>query len=129
MSAPVLCADAAEAVERELEENGVRGKVIPPDGYLREKTAGKYADTIDAEVERVLDELLSAERIKRIVRRAFRERHNLPDSRRWIEEAFKEDGSLSWRTALEGKLARRSGELRAEVREAVEKTVRKMLAD
>ncbi|MDP8951312.1 MAG: hypothetical protein M3N18_03565 [Actinomycetota bacterium] len=118
-----------EYIERKLKEHGVRGKVIPPDGYLREKTAGKYADTIDAEVERVLNELLSAKRIKRIVRRAFRERHNLPDARRWIEEAFKEDGSLSWRVALDRKLAHRSGELRAEVREAVEKSVRKMLAE
>ncbi len=118
-----------EYIERKLEEHGVRGKVIPPDEYLREKTAEKYEDAIDGEVERVLEEILSAERIKRIVRRAFKERHNLPDARQWIEEAFKEDRSLSWRVAVERKLARRSEELRGEVREAVEKSVRKVLAE
>lgn len=118
-----------EYIERKLEENGVRGKVMPPEEYLRKDTTDKYETTIDGEVERVLDELLSTERIKRIVRRAFKERHNLPDAHQWIEDAFKEDDSLSWRRAVDKKLTQRSGELRDDVREAVEKAARKMLAE
>jgi hypothetical protein len=118
-----------EYIERKLEENGVRGKVIPPEEYLRKDTMDKYETTIDGEVERVLDELLSTERIKRIVRRAFKERHNLPDAHQWIEDAFKEDDSLSWRRAVDKKLTQRSGELRDDVREAVEKAARKMLSE
>jgi hypothetical protein len=118
-----------EYIERKLEENGVRGKVIPPEEYLRKHTVEKYEATIDGEVERALDELLSTERIKRIARRAFKERHNLPDACQWIEDAFKEDDSLSWRRAVDKKLTQRSGELQAEVRDTVEKAIRKMLSE
>ncbi len=118
-----------EYIERKLEEAGVRGKVIPPEEYLRKDTADKYETTIDGQVERALGEILSTERIKRIARRAFKERHNLHDAHQWIEDAFKEDDSLSWRRAVDKKLEQRSGELHAEVRDTVEKAIRKMLSE
>ncbi len=125
LTAPQLIA----YLESSLEANGVRGKVIPPEDYLRDAARSKYVDEVHAETRRIIDGLVQTERIQKIVARVLRERYNLNDARQWIEEGFKEDATLSWTDPLKSTLAKRSVDLRAELGEVVERALKKLLEE
>jgi len=118
-----------EYLERALEENGVRGKVIPPDDYLKDDVRSKYEAEVRSEVRRIIDDLVSTERIQKMVTRLFRERYELENAGRWIEEGFEEDDRLSWETPLKRRLSRRSGELGADLEQAVGRVFEKLLSE
>jgi hypothetical protein len=125
LSAPQVIA----YLERALEENGVRGKVVPPDDYLKDDVRSKYEAEVHSEVRCIVDEIASTGRIQKIVTRLFRERYKLDDARQWIEEGFGEDDTLNWETPLKHRLSRKSVELEAELKQAVQRVFEKMLSE
>jgi hypothetical protein len=52
-----------EYIERKLEENGVRGKVIPPDEALKERREAMYRAKVDGWVDEVIAEMLDADEL------------------------------------------------------------------
>ena len=54
-----------EYIERKLEENGVRGKVIPPDEKLGGLADEKYRDLSAEWVAKTIDELISSEELEK----------------------------------------------------------------
>src|SRR5215216_6851468 len=56
-----------EYIERKLEENGVRGKVIPPDDALAEKREAMYREKADGWVDAVIAEMLDTDELKKKV--------------------------------------------------------------
>ncbi len=125
LSAPQVIA----YLERALEENGVRGKVIPPDDYLHGDVHEKYASEVRSEVRRIVDDIASTERIQKIVTRLFRERYELGNARQWIEKGFEEDDKLNWEAPVRRRLSQRSVELEAELQQTVRKVFKKMLSE
>jgi hypothetical protein len=118
-----------EYIERKLEENGVRGKVIPPDDKLSKLTDKTYREHHAAWVEEVLHDLVSLDDMKKALADEFVERFELEHARRYIEEEFEKDKTLSWREALKNKLAATQKEhfehaLKAAVRERVVETLK-----
>jgi hypothetical protein len=93
-----------EYIERKLEENGVRGKLIPPDDKLMELAEEKYRDLSTEWVTEAIDDLISSEEIKKEIADQFLDEFKLDEARRRIEARFDKDRSLSWRTALEKSL-------------------------
>src|SRR5215211_1288762 len=83
-----------EYIEKKLEENGVRGKVIPSEDKLEAMAEDIYRNK-HAEW---IDELLEDSGIKEKVADEFLEKFNLKDARKYIEDGLKEDDALSWRT-------------------------------
>jgi len=118
-----------EYLERALEENGVRGKVIPPDDYLKDDVRSKYEAEVRSEVRRIIDDLVSTERIQKVVTRLFRERYELENAGQWIEEGFEEDDRLSWEAPLKRRLSRKSWELEAELEQTVGRVFEKMISE
>jgi hypothetical protein len=116
-------------LERALEENGVRGKVIPPDDYLNDDVRSKYEAEVRSQVRRIVDDIASTERIQKIVTRLFRERYELESAVQWIEEGFEEDARLSWEAPLKRRLSRKSGELEAELEQTVGRVFEKVLSE
>jgi hypothetical protein len=114
-----------EYIEGKLKENGVRGKVIPPQDKLEELAENTYR-TKHAEW---IDELLEKAGIKEKVADKFLEKFNLEDTRKYIEDGFKEDDALSWRTALENRLAALQEEHQDALRDAVREAVIEALKD
>jgi hypothetical protein len=114
-----------EYIERKLEENGVRGKVIPPDDKLEAMAEDIYR-TKHAEW---IDELLENAGIKEKVADEFLENFNLEDARKYIEDGFEKDNALSWRTALENMLTALQEEHAEALKEAVRKAVVEALRD
>src|SRR5215212_7857917 len=53
-----------EYIERKLEENGVRGKVIPPDDALKERCEAMYQEKIGGWVDEAIAELLQGDELK-----------------------------------------------------------------
>ena len=93
-----------EYIERKLEENGVRGKVIPPDEKLGELAEEKYRDLSAEWVAKTIEDLISSEELGKEIADQFLDEFNLDEARRHIEARFDKDRSLSWRTALEKRL-------------------------
>jgi hypothetical protein len=110
-------------IERKLEENGVRGKVIPPDQRLSELAGEmyrkKHAEWVDALVKEMF-----LEQIKEDLAKEFEERFDLASARAHIEKKFGGERALSWREALERKLAELQEEHRGELKDAIAKKVR-----
>ncbi len=125
LSAPQVIA----YLEGALEANGARGKVIPPDDYLKADVSEKYESRVRSEVSRIVDEIASTERIKRIVTRLFRKRYELGDARQWIGKGFEEDDKLNWETPVKRRLSQRSVELESELQQVVMKVFMKMLSE
>jgi hypothetical protein len=125
LSSPQL----VEYVQRKLRENGVRPKVIPPDGVLEKLSDAKYRTLSAGWVTAAINELISTEDIKRDIAEEFVEKFGLGDARRYIEEGFEEDDSLSWREALGAELEEIREEHAAEFKAAVEKKLRERLRD
>ncbi len=119
-----------EYIERKLEENGVRGKVIPPDDALGGLAEGMYREEHDARIDAMVKEMF-LEDLKAELAEEFKEHFELdaPTVRKSIEKKFDGDRTLSWRDALKA----RFGELQEEhddaLRDAVREKVRKRLED
>jgi hypothetical protein len=117
-----------EYIERKLKENGVRGKVIPPEEALAERCEAMYREKIGRWVEDIIAEMLDTEELKVKMAEEFQGRFKLQEARAWIETAFKRDDTLSWRDALKATLqadydAKHKDALEKAVRESVHKTV------
>jgi hypothetical protein len=117
-----------EYIERKLEENGVRGKVIPPDEALKERREAMYREKVEGWVDEVIAEMLDADEIKNKMVEEFQERFGLDKAREWIEKGFEDDRAQSWRGVLKAKLERlyedeHASDLRDSVREYVQESV------
>jgi len=93
-------------IERKLKENGVRGKVIPPDEALAEKREEMYRKKVEGWVDEILAEVLDTDELKNKMAEEFQERFKLQGAKAWIEASFKGDETLSWRDALNDTLRR-----------------------
>ena len=93
-----------EYIERKLKENGVRGKVIPPDDALKERREAMYREKIDGWVEDIIAELLVTDELKKKVADEFEERFRLEGAERWIKTGFKRDDTQSWGAVLNATL-------------------------
>jgi hypothetical protein len=114
-----------EYIERKLEENGVRGKVIPPDDKLTELAEEKYRDLSTEWVTEAIDDLISSEEFKKEIADAFVDKFGLDGVRHHIVERFDKDRALSWRDALEARLE----EVREKHADAFESAVEKKLRE
>src|SRR5215213_3980616 len=117
-----------EYIERKLKENGVRGKVIPPDEALAERREAMYRAKVDGWVDEVIAEMLDADELKNKMAEQFQERFGLDEAREWIEKGFEDDRAQSWRGVLKAKLEKlyedeHKGDLRDSVREYVQESV------
>ena len=93
-----------EYVEEKLKENGVRGKVIPPEDKLSELAEEMYRREDERWVEEALHDLVSLEEVKKGVADEFMGEFELGNARRFIEEGLEQDRTLSWRGAFKKKL-------------------------
>jgi hypothetical protein len=117
-----------EYIERKLEENGVRGKVIPPDGRLGELSGEIYREEQDAWIDTVVKEMF-LETLKDELAKEFEEHFELdaPTVRKSIEEKFEKDRALSWRAALKERFAELQGRHGGALKESVREKVREHL--
>jgi hypothetical protein len=112
-----------EYIERKLEENGVRGKVIPPEEKLGELADEMYCEKHAAWVEETLRDLVSFDDIKKALADEFAGKFKLEEAKRYIEEGFENDKTLSWRDALSNKLGTIQEEQGYALKEAVQKRI------
>jgi hypothetical protein len=117
-----------EYIERKLEENGVRGKVIPPYEALKERREAMYREKVRVWVGESIDEMLGVPDLKEKVAKEFQERFKLQGARAWVEAGFKRDDSQSWRDALKDTLqrahdAKHKTDMEASVRKHIRETV------
>src|SRR5215204_1689342 len=66
-----------EYIERKLEENGVRGKVIPPEAALKERREKMYREKVEGWVDDIIAEMLDADKLKNKMVEEFEERFKL----------------------------------------------------
>jgi hypothetical protein len=116
-----------EYIEEKLAENGVRGKVIPPDDKLGELAEEKYRDLSAGWVADAIEDLVSAEDLKKEIADEFAERFGLSEARQYIEDHFEDDRAASWRDALEKKLEAIRDEHADAFKAAVEEKLRERL--
>jgi hypothetical protein len=116
-----------EYIERKLEENGVRGKVIPPDDKLSELADEKYRTLSAGWASEVLDELIAAEDLKKEIADEFIDKFGLSEARSYIEDHFDKNRAASWREALETRLEAIRTEHADAFKAAVEKKLREHL--
>jgi hypothetical protein len=113
-----------EYIERKLQENGVRGKVIPPDEKLKEMAEAKYRELSAEWVAEAIDELVSRNDLDENIANKFVDEFELGESRGRIEARFEGDRSLSWREAIEDSLEdarkKHADAFKDAVREAIE---------
>jgi polyhydroxyalkanoate synthesis regulator phasin len=113
-----------EYIERKLQENSVRGKVIPPDEKLKEMAEAKYRELSAEWVAEAIDELVSRNELDENIANKFVDEFELGESRGRIEARFEGDRSLSWREAIEDSLEdarkKHADAFKDAVREAVE---------
>jgi hypothetical protein len=117
-----------EYIERKLEENGVRGKVIPPEEALAERREKIYREKVEGWVDEAIAEMLDLGELKNKMVEEFQERFGLDAAREWIEKGFEDDRAQSWRGVLKAKLEKlyedeHKGDLRDSVREYVQESV------
>jgi hypothetical protein len=118
-----------EYIERKLAENGVRGKVIPPEDALAERREAMYQEKTGSWVEDIIEEILDTDKLKKQMAEEFQDRFKLQGARAWIETGFKRDDTLSWRDALKGTLqAIYDAEHKADLEEAVWEYIRESVA-
>jgi len=118
-----------EYIERKLKENGVRGKVIPPEEALAERRQKMYREKVEGWVDEAITEMLDVDGLKDKMVEEFEERFKLQGARAWIETGFKRDDTLSWRDALKDTLraayeGKHKADLRDSVREYVQESVK-----
>jgi hypothetical protein len=115
-----------EYIERKLEENDVRGKVIPPDEALKERRETMYREKVEGWVEEIIAEILDTDELKKKMVEEFQRRFGLDGAREWIEKGFEEDRSKSWRGVLKEKLDKLYKDAHEDdLQEAVREYVRK----
>ncbi len=114
-------------IERKLEESGVRGKVIPPEGRLAQMADEKYRALSAGWVTEVIEGLISSEEFKKEIADEFLDEFGLDQARRHIEERFEKDRSLSWREALEARLEEVREKHADALKAAVEEKLRERL--
>jgi hypothetical protein len=123
LSAPNLIA----YTERKLAEAGVRGKVKPSAATLPSLVEGIYCDVLYPKIDAALAQVLGVDAIKAHLADNLRKRVRLNQASKWIDQAFKDDDSLSWREAVGRKVAEilrdRNSDLEAAVRKAVVETL------
>jgi hypothetical protein len=116
-----------EYIERKLEENGVRGKVIPPEEKLGELAKEKYHKEHAERVSRLLDEVLGLDDIKKALADEFEDKFELDAARSAIEKGFEKEPALSWRGALENKLKATLDEHNDGIRDALREKIVEVL--
>jgi predicted RNA binding protein with dsRBD fold (UPF0201 family) len=115
-----------EYIERKLQENGVRPKLVPPDDALKDLREDIYRAKVEAWTEEIIAEMLKIDELKQKVGNAFMERFGLDGAREWIEKGFEEDRFVSWRGVVDATLERLYEENHAHaVSDAVREHVRK----
>jgi hypothetical protein len=114
-------------VERKLEENGVRGKVIPPDDALSEEAREVLLDRGAGLVREAVEALLRTDEIAEEVAGELMEGFDPAEAREQIKQRFGEDPALSWRAALKTQLL--DGNEEDAVKSGVEEALRERLAD
>ena len=115
-----------EYIERKLQENGIRPKIIPPDDALKDLREKMYRDKVETWTEGIIAEMLKIDELKQKVGNAFMERFGLDGAREWIEKGFEEDRFVSWHEVLDRTLERLYEENHAHaVSDAVREHVRK----
>jgi len=119
MTAP----EAVALVEEGLTAEGVFGKVIPPEEELYELAEGIYRDDHAAWVVEALKEVTELPAIQRVLAERFKEHFGLEEAWRYIQEAFEENDSLSWRAALKKMFAERQEEHADDLKKAVREEV------
>jgi hypothetical protein len=117
-----------EYIERKLEENGIRGKVIPPEDALTDRREEMYREKVDGWVEDIIAEMLDTDELKKKMADELQERFKLQGAERWIKVGFKRDDTQSWRDALNATLqaaytTKHKDALRDAVREYILETV------
>ncbi len=119
-----------EYIERKLEENGVRGKVIPPDDALGDLAGEMYRQEHNARIDAMIKEMF-LEDLKAELAEEFKEHFELDAStvRESIEKKFDGDRALSWRDALKARFAELQEEHDVALRDAVREKMRKRLED
>src|SRR5215204_467747 len=112
-----------EYIERKLKENGVRGKLIPPEEKLTELAEEKYRDLSAEWVAEAVAQLIDSEELDKKIADRFMDKFELDKARGHIEERFEENRALSWRDALSARLEevrdKHADALKASVREAI----------
>jgi hypothetical protein len=116
-----------EYIKEKLEENGVRGKVIPPDDKLPELADEKYRALSAGWVDDATNNLVSSDEFKKAIADEFIDKFGLDEARRYIEEGFEDNATLSWREALKVKLEEVREEHADAFKAAVEKKLRERL--
>jgi hypothetical protein len=96
LSAPDLLA----YIERKLQAADIRSKVIPSEEALPWLTEELYGDIMREQIEDALDRLLRTNQLKADITAELRGQFSFEEARRWITDAFQEDGTVSWRGAL-----------------------------
>jgi hypothetical protein len=115
-----------EYIERKLQENGVRPKLIPPDDALKDLREDIYRAKVETWTEGIIAEMLKIDELKQKVGNAFMERFGLDGAREWIEKGFEEDRFVSWHEVLDRTLERLYEENHAHaVSDAVREHVRR----
>jgi hypothetical protein len=115
-----------EYIERKLQENGIRPKLIPPDDALKDLREKMYRDKVEVWTEEIIAQMLKIDELKQKVANAFMERFGLDGAREWIEKGFEEDCFMSWREVLDTTLEKLYEDDHAQVvSDAVREHVRK----
>jgi hypothetical protein len=119
-----------EYIEEKLKENDVRDKLVPPEDKLTGMAEELYRDRHATWVDKVFEELVSWEDLKKELAGEFLEAFKLRNSERYIRAGFKNDDTLSWKNALRNTLddiqrAKHTDALKAVVREKVVEALKK----
>lgn len=114
-------------IEEKLRQNGVRPKVIPPEGELGNRTRQRYKNELDYTVDRALEEMISLDNLKNEVAAELEELFSLNDARSWIEEGFEKDDSRSWRSVVDRHIESRILDIEDRLGESVREKVRREL--
>lgn len=115
-----------EYIDKKLKESEAVGKVIPSPGEELQKLVGDFYDEKALKIvgDMILDELKIEEIKARIVDR-ISGKVPLKDALKWIEDAFEEDDSQSWKDASKDKL----DDILSDLDKDFEKAARKELKD
>jgi hypothetical protein len=116
-----------EYIEDKLKENGVRGKVIPPDDALGKLAAEMYLEEHHGFVDAVVKEMF-LEQAKEQLAQEFEERFELASARAHIEKKFEDDLTLSWRSALKEKFSEIQEGHSEDLKKAVRRVAHELLA-
>lgn len=110
-------------IEVKLQVAGALGKVIPPEDDLLPQARDIFQDQVDDLVDHLISQLLPMGAMKQAAFASL-----VPDlsmARRWIEEAFHRNSSISWEKALQRKFSGLVNEHEGEVADLMRKHIRR----